>query len=225
MDHSQAVRLSLVEKYLLDELSPELREEFEEHYFDCQHCAVDLRATAAFLDAAKKQLITPSARTPAAVPARRSLLAWLWSPAFLAPVLAASVAVIAYQNLAVSPHFRAQQNPQILPSIALAGGTSRGGEMQSINVRPMQPFNMLVDIPTQDQFSSYTCLLYSPSNSQIWQVNISSQQARDTVVISVPPADWKTGDYTLVVKGNTDRTPAEAGVDLEHRRFSLTTQQ
>jgi Putative zinc-finger len=36
MDHHQATQLTAVEKYLLDELPPELRDEFEEHYFDCQ---------------------------------------------------------------------------------------------------------------------------------------------------------------------------------------------
>ena len=54
MDHHQATQLTAVEKYLLDELTPELRDEFEEHFFDCQECATDLRATAGFIDAAKQ---------------------------------------------------------------------------------------------------------------------------------------------------------------------------
>ena len=46
MDHRQATQLTAVEKYLLDELTPEVRDQFEEHFFDCQDCAADLRATA-----------------------------------------------------------------------------------------------------------------------------------------------------------------------------------
>lgn len=43
-DHRQAVSLQAVESYLLDELRSPLREEFEEHYFDCPECAEALRA-------------------------------------------------------------------------------------------------------------------------------------------------------------------------------------
>jgi len=37
------------EKYLLDELDLTLRDEFEEHLFDCQECAFDCWAGATFL--------------------------------------------------------------------------------------------------------------------------------------------------------------------------------
>jgi hypothetical protein len=47
---------------------------------------------------------------------------------------------------------------------------------------------LLVDIPTEDRFSSYTCLLYSPSGSLSWRVEVSPQQAKDTVSIRVPSA-------------------------------------
>jgi anti-sigma factor RsiW len=46
MDHQEAVRQNATEKYLLDELDPELRDQFEEHLFDCQDCALDVRAGA-----------------------------------------------------------------------------------------------------------------------------------------------------------------------------------
>jgi hypothetical protein len=236
MKHHDAVRLSLVEKYLLDELPAELRDEFEEHYFDCQDCTIDLRATAAFLDTAKEQLKTfpaakpvlvPATRVPATrVPAKKTRTAWFWSPAFAFSALAACLMFIAYQNFLVYPHYRGEiaqlQAPQILPSITLAGGESRGGEMQSINVRRKQPFSMLVDIPVQDRFTSYTCLLYSPTGTLVAQIAVSAQQAKDTVVVSVPAADWAQGTYSLTVQGNEGQA---AGVDLEHQRFLLNSQE
>lgn len=232
MDHHHAATLSLVEKYLLDELSPEQREEFEAHYFDCTECALDLRATSAFLEAAKEQLKAVPALQPASVPAKAPraswLPTWLWSPAFAIPVLAACLLVISYQNLVVYPHYRSRgaelRIPQILPSVSLAGGDSRGDSpVQSLAVRPMQPFSMRVDIPTQDRFSSYTCLLYAPSGSLVWQIAVSAQQAKDTVVIGVPPANLKPGSYTLVVQGITDSSATR--VDLEHDRFLLKFQE
>jgi Putative zinc-finger len=44
MDHEAAIRLQASERYLLGELSPSDRDEFEEHYFTCMECAEDVRA-------------------------------------------------------------------------------------------------------------------------------------------------------------------------------------
>ena len=46
MDHEVVVRQKLTERYLLGELDGQAREEFEEHYFDCPDCAVDVHAAA-----------------------------------------------------------------------------------------------------------------------------------------------------------------------------------
>jgi hypothetical protein len=43
MNHQEATELAAVEKYLLDELSPALRDAFEEHFFGCPECSADLR--------------------------------------------------------------------------------------------------------------------------------------------------------------------------------------
>jgi Putative zinc-finger len=53
MDHDDAMRSLATEKYLLGELYPELRDQFEAHLFDCQQCAFDLWAAATFLEYAK----------------------------------------------------------------------------------------------------------------------------------------------------------------------------
>jgi len=50
MDHNEALRLQAAEKYVLGELPPPLRDEFEEHFFDCQECALDVTATAGFVN-------------------------------------------------------------------------------------------------------------------------------------------------------------------------------
>jgi anti-sigma factor RsiW len=43
VDHQSAVERNLTEHYVLGELSPEEAEEFEEHFFDCEICAEDVR--------------------------------------------------------------------------------------------------------------------------------------------------------------------------------------
>jgi hypothetical protein len=230
MNHEEAARLSLVEKYLLEELPPDLRDQFDEHYFDCQECAADLRATAVFLDTAKDELKNFPAERPAAAPIKKPWFSWVWRPAFVVPALAACLLVIAYQNVVIFPHFRnalaEMRAPQILPTVSLVGGNSRGGAAgPSIAAQNSQPFLVLVDIPGEDRFSSYVCLLYAPSGSLVWRVAVSADAAKDTVSIRVPAGQRVAGSYTLVVQGNTGSAPAENGVDLAHYHFTLNSQK
>lgn len=221
MDHRQATELTAVEKYLLEELTPEVRDEFEEHFFDCQECATDLRATDAFMDAAKKELKANPVPKPGGAATKKPLLAPFWPSALVWSALAASLLVIAYQNMVVYPRFRAEiaelKTPEILPAVSLVGGNSRGGPAPAITTHASQPFLLSLDIPTQDRFSSYTCLLYSPSGSLIWRVEVPAQSARDTVSIRVPSAERLPGEYTLTVQGNL----AGGSADLAHYRFAL----
>jgi len=53
MDHDVVVRQQMTEKYLLDELSPTERDEFEEHFFDCADCAIDVRAGSTLIEQGK----------------------------------------------------------------------------------------------------------------------------------------------------------------------------
>ena len=229
MNHDKAARLSLVEKYLLEELPPDLRDEFEEHYFDCRECAADLRATAAFLGTAKDELKKfPRDKAPDRV--KKPWFAWLWTPAFAVPALAACLLVIAYQSFVAYPHYKSQiaqlQAPEILPTVSLVGGNSRGGGAgPSVAAGNSRPFLMLVDIPAQERFSSYTCLLYSPSGSLVWRVQVSAEAAKDTVSIRVPAGERAAGSYTLVVQGNTGPAPSDNGVDLARYRFTLNSQK
>lgn len=101
MDHNQSATLMAVEKYLLDELTPEVRDEFEQHFFDCQECATDLRATSAFLAAARQEFKANPVPKPGRAAKGKSLLAPFWPTALVWSALAASLIVIAYQNLAV----------------------------------------------------------------------------------------------------------------------------
>ncbi len=228
MDHQQATQLAAVEKYILDELPPELRDEFEEHYFDCQDCATDLRASAGFIDAARREFKLNPLKKSAPATGSKSRLVSRWPSALVWSALAASLLVIAYQNVIVYPRFKTEiaelKAPEILPQVSLVGGNSRGGQIPVATVGSGRPFLLLVDIPAEDRFSSYSCLLYSPSGSLAWRVDVSAQQAKDTVSIRVPSAGPGSvypgpGEYSLTVQGNM----AGSAVDLAHYRFSLSS--
>jgi hypothetical protein len=54
MEHQNAQETMAAERYLLNELSEEENAAFEEHLFDCQECAADIRAGAAMMDAGRE---------------------------------------------------------------------------------------------------------------------------------------------------------------------------
>src|SRR5260370_6241034 len=79
MDHNQALQLQAAVKYVLGELSQVQRDEYEEHYFDCAECAVDIKALATFADTTCEVLRQERANQFAKelVPARGGWLRWL----------------------------------------------------------------------------------------------------------------------------------------------------
>ena len=227
MDHHYAAEHHLVEQYLLKEMSPELRDQFEDHYFDCQLCAADLRATAAFLDTARTELQKPEF---APAPSRNKVVSinrsrFLWKPAFSFAALAACLLVIVYQNAVLFPSLRSEvaslRTPEILPTVSLAAGNSRGGATLSASTGAAQAVLLQFDIPGQERFSAYTCQLFSPQHKLLWSGLVSSQQARETVSLRVPIAPQSSGDYSLVVKGNEKQDGAATSVDLATYKFSL----
>ena len=117
MEHSEAIQLMAAEKYLLDELSADVRDEFEEHLFGCHECAMDMRTASIFLEQGKAALAEPEvAIVREKDKSRPGLFAW-WRPAFAIPAMAALLLVIGYQNLVTLPQLtRSPNKPQLLPA-------------------------------------------------------------------------------------------------------------
>ena len=117
MDHELAIQKQAVERYILDEMEPAEREAFEEHYFLCELCADDVRATSAFAEEARA--IFKEGR-PWPKPARSW---WSWKmPSFaFAGAAALCLIVIGYQNLEVIPGLKAPQS--LTPGVIFDGAT------------------------------------------------------------------------------------------------------
>jgi anti-sigma factor RsiW len=58
MTHDTAISTMSTERYLLGDMSPEERSEFEAHYFDCAICADDVKAAYDFRDALTATVLT-----------------------------------------------------------------------------------------------------------------------------------------------------------------------
>ena len=205
MDHEQAVRQKATERYILNELDPGLRDEFEEHLFDCQDCALDVRAAAMFVEQSKSILAEPPSpapvRVPFPVPAKVGWLGWL-RPAFAVPVLALLI-VIGYQNLITFPKMtRVLSSPQLLPSVMVNVAT-RGASVPVIAVPQGRAFLLYVRIPPQDGYSRYTADLYNPAEKLEWSLPIPATPGEDMWTVQVPANNRESGKYTLRVLGTT----------------------
>lgn len=205
MDHPQAVRIKATERYLLDELDAATREEFEEHLFDCQECALDLRAGAMFVEQSKVALAdVPAvpARQSAAAPATTGWFAWL-RPAFAVPVFAALIAIIGYQNLVEVPHLQmAASQPAELPYASINIST-RGTATTKVTAKPETGFNLFLSIPPDSTYSTYILELHNPAGSLQWALKIPASSPDDTRSIHIPGAGLGEGTYTLAVTGIT----------------------
>jgi anti-sigma factor RsiW len=225
MDHSESIRLMAAEKYLLGELAPELREQFEEHFFNCQECALDVRAGAALVEHSKVVLAEPVAvpglSVPSPVPANAGWFAWL-RPALILPVLAVLLAVIGYQNLVTYPQLKQlASSPQILPWASINVST-RGTSTTQISPRVGEGFHLLVNIPPESVYTSYTFNLASPSGKLAWSRTIPAASSDEARSIYVPGANQEQGIYTLAVRGNT---AASESSDLGHYSVEVHIQK
>jgi hypothetical protein len=193
------------EKYLMEELTPELRDSFEEHFFSCQDCAVDVQAGATFLKHSKKLLaIRPAPQVmPVSVPSKPGWKSWL-RPALALPILALLMGVIMYQNLVTYPSLKHSvaelRNPQIFPSASLINSNVRGGNIASLSIASGVPFLLYVDVPSDARYSSYVAELQGPRGNREWSLTIPPEATKDTVPIRVPAGTRTSGTYTLVVR-------------------------
>ncbi len=217
MEHNDAIRLMAAEKYLLGELTPDVRDSFEEHFFSCQECAADVRATAAFVQHSRKLLAAQPATEakPAPSQAKPGWFAWL-RPAFVLPVMALLLAVVGYQNLVTYPALKNAEaelrTPQILPAASLINSNSRGGNTPSVTIHSGEAFLLFVDIPGDNRYASYVADLQGPDGNREWSLTIPTDATREMVPIRVPSGVKTAGTYTLVVRGaGTNTQSVEVG--------------
>jgi hypothetical protein len=220
MNHTEALQTFAAEKYLLNELPPPERDEFEEHFFECQVCAMDVRAGAAFIGQAKTELQFAPRREPVAK--RWSLFSMLVLPLGGAMVAAMGM-VVAYQNVVTLPMLRGQvaaaNSPAVFSATSLIDGASRGGEMPTATVPVGQPVFLNVDVPTDDRFSSYRLTFYTPAGSVAGSVNVSPDHAKNTLLVRFSAGEVPNGIYTLAVEGvPASGSPAEK---LTQYRFQV----
>lgn len=224
MDHNEAIQNMAVERYLLNDLPSELRDEFEEHLFDCPECAMDLRTGAAFVNETRVQLpaligSVPSIGTPAsaASPSPRKKN-WFFSlqAAFAVPAFAALLAIVGYQNVSTIPHLRtAAEQPRILPWTSIHAGT-RGGAATPLNASRSGGAILLIDLPQESGYTSYAFDLLNSEGKVTWSQTKAAPGMNNpnagTISLWIPGSGLQQGSYTLAISGVSaagEKTPID----------------
>jgi len=211
MDHLEAVRLQAAEKYVLGELTPELREQFEEHFCDCSECAEDLKALATFVTASRMVFDEPeiSSSVPSREPEtpRSGWFNWL-RPVIAVPAIGALAAVVIFQNVVTIPsvkrHAALQSVAEVYgPSYRLQGAT-RGGSMARITLRSNESLALDFDFTPTQVFPSYKGTLVDSAGHPVMAFGLAGEQTNKELHLVVRGDIVHAGTYELVVVGDTD---------------------
>jgi hypothetical protein len=221
MDHNSAVKLQACEKYVLGELSPELREAYEEHYFSCAECAAELRSTAELVRGSRQVFSeTPAVRERAGATGEQGgWFAWL-RPAVAVPVFATLLLIIGYQNFFTLPRLKESVAPRVLPMFSLITANTRGENAPEFSARPGEPLGLYVDVPADPGYSNYTIRLQDPNGNIVSLRSLSYAEAQKTQVVILNPGT-AAGNYSLVVLGQAKPEQGAAATELARMHFTV----
>lgn len=213
MDHKQATLTMAAERYLLNQLPPDDRDAFEAHFFSCDECANDLRASAAFLQEAKIQLpefntTAPVYQQPPILVESHPRLPW-WRPAVIIPAFIALLAILGYQSLvtvkAMNPH---ATQPRFLPRVALQSGNISDAPIH-VAAKEGRGVVLLISLPqSAKSYAAYTINVQYPGNAPTWTRTLASSSASadlgQPLSLLIPAAGLEQGPYRLAVYGVTE---------------------
>ncbi len=207
MDHNEAMQKQAAIKYVLGELPQAQRDAYEEHYFDCAECSIDIKALATFADTAREVLRQEPANSVAKdpLPARRGWFAWL-RPIVAVPAFAALLVVIGYQSFVSIPRAResaAGEASQILfNSHPLRGVNAAGEEGRTLSIRPDEAFFLNFDFVPTRSFGSYIGQLEDAQGRVLLRSKIAGGNANQEAHLPVPAGMLHPGKYVLAFYGD-----------------------
>ncbi len=219
MDHEGAVQTGAVERYVLGEMKPEERELFEEHYFECENCALDVRAATVFA-ANARALAREEAGKRTEVP-NRSWRGWFqpaWAPAFAMLLLG----VVGYQSLISIPRLNREIASATAPRqvrVATLTGQARG-KAAPVERSGSEPLLLVFDLAPGTVFEKYSVELLNASGGRVAEIPITAPAPGESLNILAPDEKMEPGKYTMVVRGQGN-SGGSANVEVDRYSFEL----
>lgn len=214
MNHEDAVRVSAVERYVLDEMIGPEREAFEEHYFTCPECAEALTDSVTLADNAREVFKDRKLFKPYTGPGRWAWLNRWLVPQAMAPALVALALLLAVGYLALitvprmNNRLKLATAPQ--PVLAFALHAESRGATQTIEVpRHATYYTVYFDLPASGA-AVYFCEIHDAAGRLRDSLTVPQNEMTDTLNLLLNTARVPPGDYTLVVR-TSPGSPTEVG--------------
>jgi hypothetical protein len=204
VEHEQATTMLAAELYMLNELSPEEREQFEAHFFECAECAQQIRDISTMQASAAAVLKNEPHVSGRPEPIQQSAEGWLaslrlwWTRPALAWGAAGALLLVAgvmgWQLVAL----RSQMRPQILASVMLRPETR--GEVSAISPQQLGPFLLLeADVPGATGQLAWE-LRKAGSSAIEMQGSGAAPQPGATFKLLAPAATLSPSEYQLTIR-------------------------
>jgi hypothetical protein len=212
MDHKLAVTQQSVEKYTLNELSPDERRDFEEHMFDCPICSDLVRQNFTVAENLKEVLLE---NRQLGVASERQRSGWFnWRVAWLAPTFAGIAAIcgISYQSLRTAPGAMAQILPQKeVPRVDLLQPAARGaGSVPVVHInRKTSDFVLPLNVDTLPA-CPLSGELDDAKNRKLTTVSGKLADPELPLRIQVAAKRFPAGRYQVILRCDSDLKSAVA---------------
>ena len=199
MEHAKAVETDAVGRYLVGEMDPSERDDFEEHYFTCAECGEELRLAAVFRANARQALNA----APRESPRRASFWRWLSAPVLAPAGIALALAtLLIYQTAVTIPGLKKQTDiAQIVPAIVLHSA-SRGAEDAARVPAGAGPFTLNFDLPPGAAYPVYRYTVADPAGRTIDEITAGGRH--DSATLLLQHSRFPPGRYNLTVRGLQD---------------------
>jgi hypothetical protein len=221
MDHNLASETYAAERYLLGEMPPEERDEFEEHFFSCRVCGEDVQTTSLFIENAKalfreRDLQASPARKQAMLWRdwlKRDWIGWLRLPVTVPTFAALALAVIvSYQNLSEIPRLR---RPVSVSSPLVFDGETRASLPHESEDMPLH-FQMLLSGPTD---SARVVIQMIGANGRMVRSEFVESPGLNRLLDVYCPGTLNPGRYTFIVRTDQGGKP---GPELGRGQFEIS---
>lgn len=218
INHDDAIKNLMAERYLLGELNTDERDAYEEHLFSCNACFEQVQAGTEFVSHLR-HIDTPHPQPHLA-------------PGFMSRVMGATrqpLTLTMFAFLVLMGGFAVHQNSEISylkeprPEVrsVLTGIAHGSSDVKSITVPRNSALSLNVDYAPKGEFISYRVQVLSSSGKALHTVPLPENQVGTTAAIAFPADALRPGQYSLVVFGRrSDGTQEEVGRGVFELQFT-----
>jgi hypothetical protein len=210
IDHQDAVKSLMAERYLLGELNAGEREAYEEHLFSCDACFEQVKAGTEFVGHLRRM----GADEHVADGARSRWPQFLHGLLRPAPVFGLAACMLAgvslYQNMITIQMLKAPQAESRYMVTEASRGSFVVKEPRKNRIR------LVTEIDRTKQFVSYEAQIQTTDGNVKYTVP-SLQPSQDTIEFSLYAGALQPGKYVLVVYGRD----GDSRQELAHNPFTM----